>query len=162
MKHVITCFSFVSMMFIAALSAQAQQAVLAASDDAIGATGAVSYSVGQIAYNLNISTDGFIIEGVQQPFEYQFHIGIDEINGEPLKCSLYPNPAGRYTILKIEGKDLKNLSCQLYNMNGFLLQNMKIENPETYVNVDDLSPASYSLTVSHNDRIFQSFILIKK
>jgi hypothetical protein len=152
----------VLMMLIGAWSAQAQQAVLASSNDAVGTTGSISYSVGQVAYLLTTSADGFIIEGVQQPFEYQFHIGINEINGVSLKCSLYPNPAGSYSMLKIEGNDLKNLRYQLYNMNGFLLQNIPVEVRETRINTEDLAPASYSLTVSNNDRIFQSFILIRK
>ncbi len=149
-------------MLLGAQAIRAQQTVLTASNDATGTTGSVSYSIGQVAYNFNTATDGFIIEGVQQPFEIQFHIGIDEVNGTTPGCTLYPNPAGSYTNLKIDRNEIKNLSYQLYNMNGFLLENMKIESPETAIRMGDLAPASYCLTVSENDKALQTFIIIKK
>jgi hypothetical protein len=150
------------MMFIGLRSVIAQQAVLSASNDAIAAGGSVCYSVGQVAYLFNTSTDGFIMEGVQQPFEYQFHIGIDEIQGTAPGCTLYPNPAGSYTNLKIDRKEMKDLSYQLYNMSGFLLENSKIESPETVIRLEDFAPAAYSLIISENDKALRSFIIIKK
>jgi hypothetical protein len=154
------CFLFLLVMWLA--GSYAQQAVLTASNDAVGSTGTVSYSVGQIAYCVNMSTGGFITEGVQQPFEILQGQGIQEINGTILEFSVYPNPASNFIILKSERTEINNLSYQLYNMNGFLLQNRKIESSEISISLEDLSPASYSLTVSCNDRAFQSFIIIRK
>jgi len=166
MRHEITYkiawFSVLSLFVLWVPGLQAQQAVLTASSDATGSAGTVSYSVGQVAYILNTGTDGFIIEGVQQPFEIQFHQGIEENLGTSLGCTIYPNPAISFTNLKIDRKEIKNLSYQLYNMNGFLLQTLKIESHEVSIRIDDLAPASYCLTVSENDKALQTFILIKK
>jgi hypothetical protein len=141
---------------------QAQQAVLNANNDVTGSAGTVSYSVGQVAYICNTGTNGFIIEGVQQPFEIQFHEGIEDPDGMSLECILYPNPASSYINLKIERQDIKNLSYQLYNMNGFLLQTEKIESHEVSIRMEDFAAATYSLTVSENNRALRSFIIIKK
>jgi hypothetical protein len=162
MKKNMIRFGTLFLPMILVLGLQAQQAVLSASNETSGSTGTVSYSVGQVAYILNAGTGGFLIQGVQQPFEYQFHIGIEETTMAPLKCFIYPNPASNYTKLKIERQELKNFSYQLYNMNGFLLQNMKIVSQEVSISVEDLAPASYNLTVSENERPLQSFIIIKR
>jgi hypothetical protein len=141
---------------------KAQQAVLSASNDATGTSGTVSYSVGQIAYNTNTGTEGFLIEGVQQPFEYQYHIGIDEITNETITCILYPNPAGSFIRLNIQRKDIKNLGYQVYNMNGFLLESEKIERPEVTISLENFTPAAYTLTVSENNHAVKSYTFIRK
>lgn len=154
------CIVFLLVMWLAGL--HAQQAVLSASNDATGSAGTASYSVGQIAYNYNTSTDGFVTEGVQQPFEILYGEGIEDPNGITHEYKLYPNPANAFVILKIESPEIKNLSCQLYNMNGFLLKTMKIESREVTLRMDDLASATYSLTVTGNDKVLQTFIIVKK
>ena len=166
MRHEITYkiawFSCLLLFVLWVPGLQAQQAVLTASSDATGGLGTVSYSVGQVAFIFNTSTDGFVTEGVQQPFEILYGEGIEEPNGMSLECFLYPNPATSYIKLKIERHEIKNLSYQLYNMNGFLLQTMKIESHEVSIPLDDLASASYCLTVSGNDKALQTYIIIKK
>lgn len=162
MNYSIAWFSVFLLLVLGVPGLQAQQAVLTASNDATGSAGTVSYSVGQAAYIFNTGTDGFITEGVQQPFEILYGEGIEETNGIAMEYSLYPNPASNYVKLKIERHEIKNLSYQLYNMNGFLLQTLKIESHEVSILMDDLAPATYSLIVSENDRALQTFIIIKK
>lgn len=141
---------------------QAQQAVLCASNDLSGTGGSVSYSVGQVAYLLNTGTEGFFIEGVQQPFEYQYHIGIEDLDGTSPGWVVYPNPAGNYIMLRIGKPDITNMRYQMYNSNGILLQSREINSHEVRITMEDFSPASYVLTVTGNDRVLQSFIIIRK
>jgi hypothetical protein len=141
---------------------QAQETIPSASGDASGNTGTVSYSVGQVAFLTKSGTDGTITEGVQQPYEILIPTGIEVEKGITLECLLYPNPANRYVKLKIEKHDLNNLSYQLYNMNGMLLQNIKIESEETFIPMEDLVKATYVLIIIENGKTLKTFQVIKK
>ena len=154
---------FFSLLFVIGFSElQAQETILSASGNASGNTGTVSYSVGQIAYLTKSGTDGTITEGVQQPYEILIPTGIEVEKGITLECLLYPNPANRYVKLKIEKHDLNNLSYQLYNMNGMLLQNIKIESEETFIPMEDLVKATYVLIITENGKTLKTFQVIKK
>ncbi|MDB9721158.1 hypothetical protein OAA67_04695 [Winogradskyella sp.] len=59
-----------------ALTMQAQEIILASGGNATGSGGSVSYSIGQVFYNTNTSTEGSIEEGVQIPvFKLKFTNG---------------------------------------------------------------------------------------
>ena len=162
MKYITTklCVAFLLGMVFSGL--HAQQTILSANNNATGNEGTVSYSVGQVAFITKTGISGTITEGIQQPYEILFLTGIEEENGITLECILYPNPANRYVKLKIENHVIKNLSYQLYNMNGLLLENVKIENEETTVPVDELVNATYFLKVTENNNILKTFLIIKK
>jgi hypothetical protein len=162
MKHKITKL-FVAFLFTTGLlGLQAQDNTLSASGNATGSEGTVSYSVGQIAYVSKTGTSGMISEGLQQPYEILIPIGIDDDNGITMECLIYPNPANRYVKLKIENHEINDLSYQLYNMNGLLLQNMKIETEETFIPMEDLVKATYFLIIIENGKTLKTFRIIKK
>lgn len=50
-------------------TAQAQQATTATGGNASGSGGPVAYSVGQVVYTTNTSSNGSVAQGVQQPYE---------------------------------------------------------------------------------------------
>jgi len=58
---------------------QAQVAIPASGGNATGTGGTVSYSVGQVFYTINTGTTGFIVQGVQQPFEISHPAGKTQI-----------------------------------------------------------------------------------
>jgi hypothetical protein len=162
MKNKITKLFFTFLLGIGLSGLQAQETTLSASGNASGSDGKVSYSVGQVVFLTKSGADGTITEGVQQPYEILIPIGIDDEKGITLECLLYPNPADKYVKLKIEKHELNNLSYQLYNMNGVLLQNIKIESEETYIPMDDLAKATYVLKITENGKALKTFQIVKK
>jgi hypothetical protein len=140
----------------------AQQTILSANSNATGSEGTVSYSVGQVAFLTKTGVSGTITEGIQQPFEIFYMTGIEEEKGITLDCILYPNPANGYVKLKIENHEVKNLSYQLYNMSGLVLQDQKIESQETTIHVDELLKSTYLLKVTENNKALKTFLIIKK
>ena len=141
---------------------QAQETILSANGSATGSAGTVGYSVGQVAYLTKSGIDGTLTEGIQQPYEILIPTGIEDEKGITLECLIYPNPANRYVKLKIEKHDIINLSYQLYNLTGLLLQNMKIETEETFIPMEDLAKATYFLIISENGKALKTFQVIKK
>jgi len=154
---------FFSLLFVIGFSElQAQETILSASGNASGNTGTVSYSVGQVAYLTKSGTDGTINEGVQQPYEILIPTGIEVEKGITLECLIYPNPANRYVKLRIEKHEFINLSYQLFDMKGLLLQNMKIESEETFIPMEDLAKATYILKILEKGIALKTFQIVKK
>ncbi|MDP1621073.1 MAG: T9SS type A sorting domain-containing protein [Bacteroidales bacterium] len=152
----------VSLLWTGFSALYAQQSILSTSFNAIGIDGEVSYSVGQIAFNTNIGADGTITEGVQQPYEILFMTGIGEESEIILKCMVFPNPANDNVRLKIEGQEILNPTCQLIDMNGVVLQDIKIVRNETTIFMADLAAATYFLTVFVDGKLLQTYKIIKK
>ncbi|NQT76401.1 MAG: T9SS type A sorting domain-containing protein [Bacteroidetes bacterium] len=141
---------------------QAQEAILASGGDASGSGGSICYSVGQLAYTTHTGTNGYsVAEGVQQPYEIQTPTGLEEAPGIQLECLAYPNPAKDHLTLKIDNYDNENLSYQLYDLQGNLLQNKKLTGFETTILIGKLIPASYFLKITDNQKEIKIFKIIK-
>ncbi len=141
---------------------QAQEAIPAAGGNASGSGGSVSYSVGQVTYTTNTGTNGSVAQGVQQPYEISVVTGIEEAVGIDLICSVYPNPATHYLTLKVENYDFEKLSYQLYDMDGRLIESIKLSGNETSIDMINLDPAAYFLKVIQSNKEVKTFKIIKK
>lgn len=141
---------------------QAQESINAIGGNASGTGGSVSYSVGQVAYQTHTGANGSVAEGVQQPYEISVVTGIEEAKGINLSVTAYPNPTTDYLTLRIDEFDISNLSYQLYDMNGKLLQNEKITNNQTSIVMSNLVPATYLVNVTQSNKAIKTFKIIKK
>jgi len=140
---------------------QAQEAIPATGGNGSGSGGSVSYTVGQIVYTTITGTNGSSAQGVQQPFEISVVTGIPEAKDISLEIIVYPNPAQDFIMLKIKNYDVQNLIYQLYDNNGGLLQNNKIEGSETNIVMGKYVSAVYFLKVSDNNKVIKTFKIIK-
>lgn len=140
---------------------QAQTSVNASGGKASGSGGSVSHSVGQVVYTTNSGTNGSVIQGVQQPFEISVVTGLEEAKGITLLVTAYPNPTTDYLTLRIDKFEISNLSYQLYDMNGRLLQNEKITGSQTSIVMSNLVPATYFVKVTQGNEEVKTFKIIK-
>jgi len=143
----------------------AQESANASGGNALGNGGSVSYSVGQVVYATNSGTTGTVAEGVQQPYEISVITGFEDIKWINLNCSVYPNPTTDYLTLKIDASasiPIRNLSYQLYDMNGKLFGSGKLESYETQIVMVNLVPETYLLEVFDQNKIVKSFKIIKR
>ena len=156
MKHKRLKLSAVLLLGLGLTGLQAQETIPATGGNASGSGGTVSYSVGQVVYTTNTGTNGSVAQGVQQPFEISVVTGIEQtaIN---LAISAYPNPTTDFLLLKVESEKLKDLSYQLYDLNGKLLQNKKIEGNETSIVMSNLVPATYFVKVTEGNKEVKTF-----
>ena len=69
--------------------------------------------------------------------------------GISLDCKAYPNPATDFLMLKVEDPGDKNLTYQLFDINGKLLADKKVESNETTIFMGNLA-AIYLLKVTQN------------
>jgi hypothetical protein len=99
--------------------------------------------------------------GVQQPIEL-FTVG----NIEPfadMTIGIYPNPTKDKLILEISDDYPEDgqQSYLLYDLYGKLLLQERIASKSVIVPLDRYTDGMYLLKVSHNDRIFKTFKVIK-
>lgn len=161
MQHKKIKLSAVLLLVLGLTGLQAQEAIPAAGDNALGSGGSVSYSVGQVVYTTHTGTSGSAAQGVQQPFEISVVTGIEEAKDINLVCSAFPNPATDNVKLKAENYETENLTYQLYDIRGNLLENKKIEGNETSIVISNLVLGIYFLKVSNNNKEVKTFKIIK-
>ena len=125
----------------------AQEAILTSGGDASSTTGTVSYSVGQMVYTTNTGTTGTVAQGVQQPYEISVAIAIENTDDILLDFKVYPNPVRDILRLKTGERNIENIYYQLLDVKGNLLQNGKIRDAETLINMSGFPSATYLLKV---------------
>jgi hypothetical protein len=141
---------------------QGQQTIPATGGNASGSGGSVSYTVGQILYSTFSGTNGTVVQGVQQPYEISVVTAIRNTEDINLKCFVSPNPTAGITKLVFESPDYENMRFRLYDINGVLLQDKKVESRETEISLENLSSSVYLLKVIKNNLEVKVFKIVKK
>lgn len=161
MKNKLLLLPFIWLLICCLTPVNAQEAIVTSGDDAAGSGGTVSYSVGQVVFQTYTGTNGSTVEGAQQPYEISVVTGIQEVKGINLKVLAYPNPAADYLILQVKDIELSNLSYQLYDIRGKLLQNEKITGNVTSIVMSNLASTTYFLKVTNGKKEIETFKIIK-
>ncbi len=143
------------------IGVQAQETVSATGGEASGGGGTTNYSVAQVIYTTNTGVNGSVAQGVQQPYEISVVTGTEQTRGIILELSAYPNPTTDYLTLKIKNYDKKNLSYQLFDINGKLIESRKLANNETKIKMKNFMPANYFLKIMDNQKEVKTFKIIK-
>jgi len=78
-----------------------------------------------------------------------------------LELSVYPNPVNEYLMMKVVNYQSSNLTYQLFDLNGGLLENKAIVRAETIIQMDMLTPSIYFLKVIHNKEEVKMLKIVK-
>jgi len=162
MKHierVILCLALSSFYFNALKS---QNTIPVAGGSATGSGGSVSFTSGQLVWNMYTGSTGSLLQGVQQPYEISMITAVANTEYINLECSVYPNPTVGLIKLIIGSSENHNLRYRLYDANGVLLQDKKVEAEETEISMEKLSSAIYFLKVIENNMETKVFKIIKR
>lgn len=161
MRHKQLKLSAVLLLGLGLTGLQAQESVNVTGSNASGNGGSVNYSVGQVVYITNTGANGSVAQGVQQPYEISVVAGIEEAKDINLSVSAYPNPTSDYLTLSFGEFDISDVTYQLYDMNGRLLQNKKITGNQTSIVMSNLVPANYFVKVIQGNKEVKTFKIIK-
>jgi len=162
-------FILIFLLSFGLMGVNAQEAIPASGGDASGNGGSLSYSVGQILYSANTGEDGSINQGVQHPYEF-FVVSETKIATHIFfEMSVYPNPSVDHLIVETNSHSLsrKTFYYQLFDLNGKLINNKKIEDNRTIINMSTLTSGSYFLKIIQRGNDLSSpntktFKIIKK
>lgn len=141
---------------------QGQQTIPATGGNASGSGGSVSYTVGQILSSTISGSNGSVVQGVQQPYEISVITAIGKADDFNLKCLVYPNPTAGKAKLIFETPDFENVRFRIFDLNGVLLQDKKVESNETEIYMENLSSSVYFLKVYNNNIEVKVFKIVKK
>jgi hypothetical protein len=144
------------------VSLQGQQTIPATGGTATGSGGTVSYTIGQVTYQMFSGADASVAQGVQQPYEISVITSVGNTEGILLEYKVYPNPAHGLIKLTIKPFDDGNYKYWLYDINGILLQDKKILSEETEISLESLTPAVYFLKVLKDNKEVKVFKVVKK
>ncbi|MEX0812328.1 MAG: T9SS type A sorting domain-containing protein [Chitinophagales bacterium] len=159
MKHKKTITS-VAFLLLGLGGLNAQESPTASGGDATGSGGTVAYSVGQVVYTTNTSTSGTVSQGVQQTYEIS-SVGIKETELN-ISLSVFPNPTADNLTLQISDYNNEQLSYQLFDLQGRLLNKGQVTTQQTQINTSGLPSATYFINViNQENKKVQSFKIIK-
>ncbi len=161
MQYKQVIFSAIFLLGFALTGLQAQESLNTTGGNASGSAGSASYSIGQVVYTTNTSTDGTLTQGVQQPYEILV-TGIEETKGISLSMAVYPNPTTDFLQLKVENEHLQGLSFQLFDTNGKLLQMKKMIGADIQIDMRAYAPSTYFLIVISDNQSVKEFKIIKR
>jgi len=162
MKPKIRLLCSLSLLCLFAGLVRGQGAIPATGGTATGTGGSVTYTVGQVANSVVTGTNGFIIQGVQQPYEISTVTAIEDTDDITLGYSVYPNPTEGIIRLVIKSFNDGDFMFQLYNLNGTVLQEKKVADEETEISMESHTSAVYFLRVIRDNREVKVFKIVKK
>lgn len=138
----------------------AQQALPAAGNEASGAGGTCSYTIGQIDYTSNSGPTGEVNQGVQQPYEILTTVGLED-QSITLELAAFPNPTTGSMTLSVSNYANQKLTYQLFDTRGKLIEEREINQHETPISMHQLAPSAYLLKVTDNGQLVKEFQIIK-
>jgi hypothetical protein len=162
MKHIMKIVCVLLICSFWTHTTSGQETIAATGQTASGSGGTATYTAGQLFFNVIKGTTGSLIQGVQQPYEVSVITSVENTEDITLECTVYPNPTSRIIRLVFKSLEDDNMMFRLYDMNGILLQDKKIEDKETDVPMDNLSPSVYFLKIIKNKAEVRVFKIIKK
>lgn len=139
--------------------------------DAIGSTGTVTYSIGQVFYTYIGESVYNVAQGIQHNELIEAgektdnSLSTEDHLAEPTaEIFIFPNPTTDYVNISMKGFESGSgqQSYQLYDLKGRLLKQDAIDQTETQINLSNLSSSIYILQVSSNNKNLKSFKIIKK
>ena len=154
-------FIIVVLFWISLTALPAQESISTTGGNISGNGNSVSFSIGQLFYTADSGKGGSVSSGIQQAFEILVETEIKSAGGINLQFSVFPNPATDFLLLKVENFEIVNISFQLYNLSGKLLEFRKVEFAETKIDMSEYENAIYFLKVTQHDKIVKSFKIIK-
>ena len=142
------------------------ESLVTAGGDSVTTGGEVSYTLGQLSeatlYDINESEDTLYVvqQGIQQPYEIAEILGMEETTIS-LSVVAYPNPTHEVLTLKIENYKNEELTYQLHDLQGKLLDRNTVRGSSTTINMAGLSPNMYLLSISSDQSLIKTFRIIK-
>ena len=154
----------VFIMLMLGPAAQAQEAIPAGGGEGSGSSGSISFSVGQVFYQLHETDQGSLLEGVQQPYEIFVVTSMEDVKGITLFFQAYPNPVSHQLTLQID-RELsgvsQDLSYQMVDIRGRVVEQGKIVSERSFIGMADKHPGVYLLKISDHHTELKTFRIIK-
>lgn len=112
-------------------------------------TGIYTQHSESVLYVDNLSFSGFVV-GINEPV-------VDDTD-----FMIYPNPASDIVSIETELKDYKDVTLQIYTINGKLVKSERLDESHKSINIKDLSNGVYIVEVNSFDLFSQRKLIISR
>jgi hypothetical protein len=150
-KNTIVLFSL-----FAAVSVSAQEVVSTQGDSYSNASGSIDFTIGEVIINTGTDGTNTLTQGFHQT-NWNF-VGLED-HLSSYEATIFPNPT--LDVLNIRTSSFEGVTYTLYDAQGKLVLQDLLASEQTPIEVSELAPGSYSLTLNNATQNLKTFKLIK-
>jgi hypothetical protein len=139
--------------------ANAQQVISSSGSTLKNNTGSLTFTVGELVIDTKNAGKITITQGF-----HQTKLTITAINvlrEQKFSISAFPNPTNDFVNLKIEKGEIRDVEFTLFDLQGKVLSNRKIESTNTEVSLSGYNSGNYLLKIIQKGKEIQTFKIIK-
>lgn len=142
--------------FFTSLGISAQEVVSTQGDSYTNGSGSIEFTIGEVIIDTGTDGTNDFTQGFHQT-NWNF-LGVE--NYAPnYEATIFPNPTE--DVLNIRTSTFENVTYTLYDSQGKLVMKGKISAEQTPIQVKQLAPGSYSLTLNNETQNLKTFKLFK-
>jgi hypothetical protein len=150
-KNTIVLFSI-----FAFISVSAQEVVSTQGESYSNASAKIDFTIGEVVINTGTDGTNELTQGFHQT-NWNF-VGLEDYAPD-YKATIFPNPT--QDVLNIRTSTFENVTYTLYDAQGKLVIQNILTAEQTPVQVSQLAPGSYSLTLNNETQNLKIFKLVK-
>ena len=150
-KNTIVLFSL-----FATLTVSAQEVVSTQGDSYSNASGSIDFTIGEVIINTGTDGTNDLTQGFHQT-NWNF-LGLEDF-APNYEAIIFPNPTE--DVLNIRTSTFENVTYSLYDGQGKLVMQDILSAEQTPVQVSQLVPGNYSLTLNNETENLKTFKLVK-
>ena len=150
-KNALVLFSL-----LATISVSAQEVVSTQGDSYSNGTANMDFTIGELVINTGTDGTNDLTQGFHQT-NWNF-VGLED-HAPDYEATIFPNPT--LEVLNIRTSTFKNVTYTLYDaLSKIVIQDI-LSSDETPVQVSQLAPGNYSLTLNNGTQNLKTFKLVK-
>jgi hypothetical protein len=150
-KNTLVLFSL-----FASISVSAQEVVSTQGDSYSNASANIDFTIGEVIIDTGTDGTNDITQGFHQT-NWNF-VGLEDFAPD-YEATIFPNPTSE--VLNIRTSTFENVTYTLYDAQGKLVMQDILSAEQTPIQVSQLAPGSYSLTLNNQIQNLKTFKLVK-
>ena len=150
-KNTILLFSLLT-----TVSVTAQEVVSSQGETYSNSNGSIDFTVGEVIINTGSNGTNDITQGFHQT-NWNF-LGVEDFAPD-FDITIFPNPTS--DVLYIKSSFYQDISYSLYDTQGKLVFKNILTETETQIQLNQLAPGAYSLSIHNKKEQLKNFKLIK-
>jgi hypothetical protein len=149
--------TFVLFSLFATISVSAQEVVSTQGDSYSNGSGSIDFTIGEVVINTGTDGTNNLTQGFHQT-NWNF-LGLEDF-APNYEVIIFPNPTE--DVLNIRTSTFENVTYTLYDAKGKLVMQNILFAEQTPIQVSQLAPGAYSLTLNNETQNLKTFKLIKQ
>ncbi|MDG1148026.1 MAG: T9SS type A sorting domain-containing protein [Crocinitomicaceae bacterium] len=149
--------AFLLFSLFATISVTAQEVVSTQGESYSNASGSIDFTIGELIIDTGTDGTNDITQGFHQT-NWNF-LGVED-HSPSYEATIFPNPTSE--VLNIKTSTFENVTYTLYDAQGKLVLQDILSAEQTPIQVGQLAPGSYSLSLNNQTQNLKTFKLIKQ